>query len=206
MRGTAVDVQGTTGYAEVVDQFTQLSESIDFRTIHRCLLPLLPSPGARVLDIGAGTGRDAAALAELGYQVTAIEPTPAFLATARTQHPLPDIDWISGSLPELAALPTATRAFDFILCHAVWQHLDPEERAVAMARVATLLNPGGIFALGLRHGPAGAGTHYFEADIEGTVALAAREQLPLELKLERQPSALANKTHVSWTRLAFRRE
>jgi protein-L-isoaspartate O-methyltransferase len=28
-----------------------------------------------VLDIGAGTGRDAAGLAELGYLVTAVEPT-----------------------------------------------------------------------------------------------------------------------------------
>ena len=73
-----------------------------------------------------------------------------------------------------------------------------------MARIATLLKPGGVFALGLRHGEAGAGTHYFPADVDATVDLADHLNLRLVLRLERQPSALANKTHVSWTRLAFR--
>lgn len=199
-----MDVQGTTGYPEVVERFSELSESIDFGKIHRCLLHLLPPPGARVLDVGAGTGRDAAALASMGHDVVAVEPTAAFLAKARGLHPLPNIDWRKGSLPDLAALSTETAGFDFILCHAVWQHLDTEERGTAMARIATLLKPGGVFALGLRHGEAGAGKHYFPADVDGTVDLAECLNLRLTLRLERQPSALANKTHVTWTRLAFR--
>ena len=101
-----MDVQGTTGYSEVAERFSELSESIRFGEIHECLLDLLPPPGARVLDVGAGTGRDAAALAGLGHDVVAVEPTAAFLAKARALHPSPDIDWRKGSLPDLAALPT----------------------------------------------------------------------------------------------------
>ena len=36
---------------------------------------LLPRPPGRALDVGAGTGRDAAWLARLGFQVVAVEPS-----------------------------------------------------------------------------------------------------------------------------------
>jgi SAM-dependent methyltransferase len=39
------------------------------------LAGLLPKPPALVIDVGAGTGRDAAAFAEAGYEVIAVEPS-----------------------------------------------------------------------------------------------------------------------------------
>jgi len=200
-----VEIPGTSGYSETASRFCELSESIDFREIHGCILHLLPDSGATVLDVGAGTGRDAAALAAMGHRVVAVEPMARFLTAARERHASPEIRWVSGSLPGLHELPAEPRAFDFVLCHAVWQHLDDEERAEAMARVAALLKPGGIFALGLRHGPPGAGKHYFPASAGETTALAATAGLTVELRLENQPSALPHKTHVTWTRLAFRK-
>lgn len=199
------EVRGIAGYSEVASRFSELSESIDFREIHACILHLLPKPDAMVLDAGAGTGRDAAALVAMGHSVVAVEPMDQFLAAARARHPSPRIRWVSGSLPGLRELPPDPDQFDFALCHAVWQHLNNGERAEAMARVAGLLKPNGVLALGLRHGPAGAGRHYFPASAAETVALAATANLAVELRLEDQPSALPNKTHVTWTRLAFRK-
>ena len=199
------EVHGLTGYSEVASRFCELSESIDFREIHGCILHLLPKPGAMVLDVGAGTGRDAAALAAMGHNVVAVEPMGQFLAEARARHPSSKIRWVSGSLPGLRELPAELHQFDFVLCHAVWQHLSNGDRTEAMARVATLLKPNGVFALGLRHGPPGAGTHYFPAGVAETVALAATANLAVELCLEDQLSALPNKTDVIWTRLAFRK-
>src|SRR5262245_6471358 len=193
-------VLGTTGYSEVASRFGELGESVEFRELHACIRHLLPAPAARILDIGAGTGRDAAALAGMGHSVVAVEPMDQFLAAARARHPSPSIRWVSDSLP---ALREIADHFDFVLCHAVWQHLNSEQRAEAMARVSTLLAPGGVFALGVRHGPAGAGSHYFPASAAATVALGAASDLLLELHLENQPSALPNKKHVTWTRLAF---
>lgn len=199
-----MEVRGSEGYAEVASQFCTLSESIDFDAIHACLLPLLPDAGGRVLDVGAGSGRDAAALAARGYDVVAIEPTPAFLQAARDTHRSPRIHWLADGLPDLASLEGDRDGFDFVGCHAVWQHVPGDERARAMARVAALLRPGGVFAVGLRHGPAGAGTYYFPPDVEGTIGLARDAGLSLALRLDHQPSALPHKTHVTWTRLAFR--
>ena len=65
---------------EVASRFCELSESIDFREIHECIIHLLPTPGVMVLDVGAGSGRDAAALAAMGHNVVAVEPMKRFLA------------------------------------------------------------------------------------------------------------------------------
>lgn len=199
------EVDGISGYSEVASRFCELSESIDFREIHGCILRFLPKPGAMILDVGAGSGRDAAALAAMGHNVVAVEPMGQFLSEARAQHSSPKIRWISGSLPGLRELPAGPNQFDFVLCHAVWQHLSNGARTEAMARVATLLKPRGLFALGLRHGPPGAGTHYFPSGVAETVALAATANLAVELCLEDQPSLLPNKTDVTWTRLVFRK-
>jgi len=45
----------------------------------------LPSPPARVLVGGAGTGREAVALAERGYAVDAFDPIPGAVEVARTR-------------------------------------------------------------------------------------------------------------------------
>lgn len=72
-----------------------------------------------------------------------------------------------------------------------------------MQRVADLLAPGGAFALGLRHGPRGVGTHYFPARPEEAEGLASSFGLSLELRLLNQPSAVPGKLAVTWTRLVF---
>jgi protein-L-isoaspartate(D-aspartate) O-methyltransferase len=44
---------------------------------------LAPEPGDRVLDVGTGTGYQAAVLAAMGCRVTSVERLPALAATAR---------------------------------------------------------------------------------------------------------------------------
>lgn len=87
------------GYAQAADRFFELSESITFEKLHKPILEFVPTTESDVLDIGSGSGRDAAALARTGHNVTAVEPNSGFIETATHIHPLPNIQWIEDSLP-----------------------------------------------------------------------------------------------------------
>src|SRR5262249_3188394 len=47
-------------------------------------------------------------------------------------------------------------SFDLILLSAVWMHVAPADRARAFRKLINLLNPGGLIAITLRHGPNGS--------------------------------------------------
>jgi len=129
-------------------------ESVAAEIVHGWLVDLLPRAPALVLDVGAGTGRDAAWLASRGLEVVAVEPSGPMLAEAQRLHPLPSIQWISDSLPGLDKLFRLGLSFDLILLSAVWMHVPPADRARAFRKLVTLLKPGGCIAITLRHGPA----------------------------------------------------
>lgn len=146
-------MERTTGvqgyYAESAERLGKLYESVSFEAVHGALLDLLPEPPARVLDVGAGTGRDAAALAGRGYTVDAVEPVAELRQVAERLHPGSGVNWRAGALPEI---PGVRGPYDVVLLSAVWMHLLPEERPVAMRRLAGLLGPGGILLITLRRG------------------------------------------------------
>ena len=144
---------GTEGYADEADALAKQYESFSFAAFHKPVMHLLPPGPARVLDIGAGTGRDAAGFASLGHTVVAVEPTRELRAVAAKLHLSPRIEWLDDSLPDLALLSERGHRFDVVMLTAVWMHLDEGERLRAMPRVAALVQPGGVMAMTLRHGP-----------------------------------------------------
>ena len=148
---------GTEGYGETAAERVQQYESLAFDDVHRKILHLLPTTPSRVIDIGAGTGRDAAAFAGRGHTVTAVEPTPELRREAQRLHAQWPITWIDDSLPDLDRVHERGERYDVVMLTAVWMHLDAGQRERAMARVAPLLAAGGLMSLSLRHGPVPAG-------------------------------------------------
>jgi SAM-dependent methyltransferase len=191
---------GTEGYAEEAEALLKEYESLRFDQVHRHVSHLFPPAPAHVLEIGAGTGRDAAGFAALGYRVAAVEPTAAFRNGARRLHPSPLIEWIDDSLPDLAAL--RGRSFDIVMLTAVWMHLDADQRRAAMPVVAGMVAPGGKMFLTQRHGPVPPGRRMFAVSAAETVRLAAAEGLVSLVRLENQPST-RNRPGVCWDRLGF---
>ncbi len=195
---------GTEGYADEADALARQYESIAFAEAHKPILHLLPAEPARVLDIGAGTGRDAAGFAALGHRVVAVEPTAAMRAHGMRLHPSPQIEWVDDYLPELAVLSARGETFDVVMLMAVWMHLDEAQRERAMPQVAVLVRPGGLMVLTLRHGPVPAGRRMFEVSADETEALARAHGLARVWRSEHGDGTLG-RPGVRWDRLAFRK-
>jgi SAM-dependent methyltransferase len=195
-------VSGTEGYAEEAEALIEQYEKLRFADVHRAVLQLTPTTPGRVLDIGSGTGRDAAAFAAMGHAVVAVGPTAELRTRAAGLHPSPRIEWLDDGLPNLTLLTRRGESFDVVMLTAVWMHLDQQQRQQAMPRVASLVRRGGVMIFTLRRGPVPVGRRMFGVSAEETIHLAEAEGLSLALKLENQPGSFG-RTDVSWTRLAF---
>lgn len=201
---TPVKVSGTEGYAEEAEELFARYESIPAAEAHRAVLHLIPAAPGSVLDIGSGTGRDAAWFASLGHRVVAVEPTDAMRIPAMALHPSPRIEWLNDSLPDLAGLRTRSETFDLVMLTAVWMHLDQAQRRRAMPNLASLLRAGGIVIMKIRHGPVPAGRRMFEVSAEETIELAKMQQLHPVLNVHTESSQEPNRSAgVTWTNLAF---
>lgn len=195
-------VSGTEGYAEEAATLVESYERVLFAELHSEVLHLIPTTPCRALDIGAGTGRDAAALAALGHDVVAVEPTKELRVRAAALHPSKRIEWLDDSLPDLADLALRGDSFDLTMLTAVWFHLDAGQRTRGMKAIASQLRAGGVLILSLRYGPVPPGRRMFNVSAEETIGLAENEGLKLLLKLENKKSFFG-KPGVSRTRLAF---
>jgi SAM-dependent methyltransferase len=154
-----------------------------------------------VLDIGAGTGRDAAALASMGHKVMAVEPLAAFRERAVALHPSARIEWVDDSLPDLTRIP-GEPAFDLVMLTAVWMHLDVDQRRRGMTRVSCLLRAGSTLLLSLRHGPFPDGRRMFHVSPDETIELARGEGLVMGAAQTYQRDFFG-RPGVTWTTLAF---
>jgi len=197
-------LSGTEGYAEEASSLLDIYESISFADMQAKIMHLIPEEPCRVLDIGAGTGRDAAGFAALGHDVVAVEPVDEMRAGAQKLHPSPRIEWIDDGLPALAVVRARAVTFDVVTMTAVWMHLDEHQRQEAMPNVAALVRPGGVLILSLRYGPVPQGRRMFEVSAEETIALAATQGLSVVMN-EATPSLRPRTVPVTWKRLAFRK-
>lgn len=195
---------GTEGYAQHAGELVRRYEAIPFAERHRPALHLMPAAPCRVLDVGAGTGADAAHLAGLGHRVLAVEPVAELRLPAMQLHPSPLIEWLDDALPALAGTRGRGQRYDLVLLSAVWMHLDAAERAAAMPNLAALLAPGGRLLLTLRHGPVPAGRRMFAVTADETLALAKSYGLRAILNVAAESAGEENRrAGVSWTHLAF---
>lgn len=194
---------GTQGYERFASLFIESSNTLDFNVVCKDFISFLPLKPANILDVGAGAGQNSAALDELGFNVTAVEPMVEFLNAARHQYGSSSIEWLQGSLPRLACLDSHDEKFDFVLIDAVWHHLCESERIEAASKISSLIKTNGRCAISLRNGPAGIGTRIFPIDSNDTINLFKKLGFKCLFKLENQASLLPNKDKVKWTRIVM---
>lgn len=99
-------------------------------------------PGARVADVGAGTGNLTRRLRAAGLDAVAVDPTPAMRRAAAAK--LPGVPVLEG---HFLALPFPDGSLDAIASSYAFHHLTDDEKAVAARELARVLRPGGVLAL-----------------------------------------------------------
>ncbi|MBA6294414.1 methyltransferase domain-containing protein [Colwellia sp. MB02u-9] len=152
-------------YNENANKLAQQYLSKSFDEVHQSWSQLLPSviknAHARILDIGAGSGRDAKHIAQLAahthgtenkVQIVAVEPANLLAELGARQTTGLNVKWLTDSLPALSVITKQEVSFDLILLSAVWMHIPVSDRARSIRKLANLLKPGGKLVISLRHG------------------------------------------------------
>ncbi len=113
-----------------------LGENTDFDVLQ----DRLELKGKRVVDIGCGKGEFAAAIAELGAQVSGIEPDPVQAARNRGTKPVHGLALFEAGAQ---ALPLEDASQDLLLFRFSLHHIPPSLYPAVFKEAARVLKPGG---------------------------------------------------------------
>ncbi|MDJ0853166.1 MAG: methyltransferase domain-containing protein [Myxococcota bacterium] len=120
---------------DVIPTGTSRDSEYLFQRMTDCTLERTrPGPGRRILDVAAGLGQDAAALAERGAWVVGAEPSARMTDLARLAPGRESfLPWVRSWSD---ALPFADASFDGVICKGAIDHFDQPRNAISeMARV-----------------------------------------------------------------------
>jgi len=131
-----------TDQAKRYDAARSMSREAQRRSLEP-LRALLPTPIRLVVDLGCGTGRFSAALAEeFAAPVIGVDPAQTMLAKARENVEHPRIRFTAG---ESSAIPLPDGAADLVFVSMAYHHFD--DRPAAAHEMRRVLGPGGIAAI-----------------------------------------------------------
>jgi SAM-dependent methyltransferase len=148
-------VVGEDRWADLADRFADEAYAsakglVRTYVLHQQLLEHLPAPPATVLDVGGGAGHQSFPLAEAGYDVTLLDPSPSMLEKARQRlERLPAEAQRRVSFLQLDG-ENATEAvegerFAAVLCHGVLGYLEHPEPLVS--QVCRCAAAGGVVSI-----------------------------------------------------------
>jgi SAM-dependent methyltransferase len=107
-------------------------------------------PGARVLEIGSGSGRDARALEEAGLSVRRTDITPAFVQLLRDSRY--DADVVDPLVDDLADPAAPGTPYAGVWANASLLHVDRDDLPRVLSRLADATEPGGVMFAGVKEG------------------------------------------------------
>jgi cyclopropane fatty-acyl-phospholipid synthase-like methyltransferase len=130
---------------------TKRYESGDVTQLHNFLSAGL-KPGGRLLELGCGSGRDAAFMVSLGFKVLATDGSAAMVEQAKIHHPQLAEHIVPLKLPD--GLSNKLGTYDGIYAVAVLMHLSIKEIENTIFKIHPLLTAKGrfIFSVPARRG------------------------------------------------------
>ena len=185
---------------EIARQYDVLSP----KKLNDWMLPYLPTNG-NILDIGAGSGRDAKWYSELGLDVTCVEPSEIMRESIRSKFKnKQNVKILSDCLPSVSKVKRLQKKFDAISVMAVWMHVHTYDRVAAMTNLKRLLNDDGVIFMTLRHGPVPEGRIMYEVSEDEVFSIAETVGLSV-IHSQSDNSDLLNRNTVHWTQVVLKK-
>ena len=204
MANSADEVPALDRYRRNAERLGARFLGLSSEYVLRSVATFIPTEPAHILDVGAGSGRDALWFARHGHNVTAVEPVEEMSDQAEGLPGSEKVEWISDHLPLLEHLKDRAGRYDFCLLSGVWHHVPDVHRSTALSTLVKLLGSGGYLAMSLRLGSDTDGKTNFYIDIEDPIALAERVGLLLRHRARTQSNQPANiAAGVEWEWLVF---
>lgn len=172
-------------------------DSVPFESVHKDWVKEIPKDGM-ILDVGAGSGRDARYLASKGLGVVAVEPASGIRELAKEYTISNPIHWVSDLLPELSEVFKLQTKFDLILLSAVWMHIPPSSRERAFRKLSSLLKPNGKLIISLRFGGCDDERTMYDVSADELAKLASQFGLSYRLLSSAQNADELGRDDVTW--------
>jgi SAM-dependent methyltransferase len=201
-------------YHDKADALAELYLSLAFEDVHQPWSDYLTELNAleklHILDVGAGSGRDARYLAKLrGVDnqpalVVAVEPAKGLARIGRQATEGLNVIWLDDLLPELVNVNALPHQYHLVLLSAVWMHLAPFERNQALASLSALMADNGLLIITLRHGECDDERVMYPVSAEEVTELAQHCGLSVIRMTDRVKDTLG-RSSVSWQTLVLRK-
>lgn len=140
----SLDTQTLLYYDQNADEFVSRTLSLDMSELYEKFLPLLPDQG-KIFDAGCGSGRDAKAFKDLGYEVVAadasielVQRSSILLGQPALHLRLEDILFVN--------------EFDGIWANASLLHLSTASLGTVLEKLAAALKKDGVLFMSFKYG------------------------------------------------------
>lgn len=196
-----MDISVIEGYRNEHKQLATLYEAVDSSEVLSPVSEFMPKSSSLIVDIGAGTGRDANYFASMEHIVFAVEPVDEFREFSAAIRPNSSIEWVRDTLPSLPVVQKLNMKFDFILISGVWHHLCEEDQKTAFESLREILKNDGRVIMSLRHGPGAESRRCYPIDVALTQNMAVKSGFKVVCCKQADSVQIANKiagVHWDW--------
>jgi SAM-dependent methyltransferase len=131
-------------YEQNAAELCERYESVSLDSFHQTLNTSF-EPGSCLLEIGCGSGRDAARAISSGFDVAAIDASRQLLTEAQKLHPELEGRLFQMALP--CQLPFADKTFEGFYSVACLMHLPSADLYVVMSEIHRVVRHGGLVSL-----------------------------------------------------------
>ncbi len=191
-------------YDDNAEEIARGYEEVDMRGVVDRVASYLP-PGGRILELGPGSGRDAACLLDRGFDMYAVDGSEPLLAAAARLHPELDGRLRHCVLP--GRLPFEDETFDGSISLATLMHLYRPDLPGVFAEIRRVLRPGGVAVISVStqrsglndHGDDARGRHFTVLSGDEWARLITEAGFTIRTRWDN--ADVAERAGIAWTTL-----